>query len=75
MLGKTSKAVSWGHIGQQKCVGLIWNFPSCLFLSPHLESGRMQGSKKELPVSRDDKDKEERGKGRGDKGEVGMNVW
>lgn len=35
----------------------------------------MQGSKKELPVSGDDKDEEERKKGRGDVGAVGMNIW
>lgn len=66
-----SKAESWGHVGQQNCVRLIWSFPSCLFQSPHLESGRMQGSKKELPVSGDDKDKEEREKGRGGHGGSG----
>lgn len=33
------------------------------------------GHKKELPVSGDDKDKEERKKGRGDLGKVGMNIW
>lgn len=50
-------------------MGTRWTAKSCRVDLEHLESGRMQGSKKELPVSGDDKDEEERKKGRGDVGQ------
>lgn len=67
-----SLKLSCGDSWTEKLCRIDLELPSCLFQSPHLESGRMKGSKEELPVSGDDKDM---GRGRREGGSWGEWAW